>query len=138
MTIYTKNTEPGTIRRRAKTIVIHNPAQPTGEPKMVPKYNPLDLSEPPVMVEAPVPQPSITFEMEDRILLADGSEKLVDAGMLSFNIDAEALARLYPHVDIETGAVDEAQGNSGEFILHTIMQLLGDVFVAEGKAREAQ
>lgn len=138
MTIYTKNTEPGTIRRRAKTIVIHNPAQPIGEPKMVPQFNPLDLSEPPVMVEAPIPTPRISFEIEDRVLLADGTEKFVDAGMLSFDISDEVLAKTYAHVDIETGEVSETEGNNGAFILQTVMQLLGDVFIEEGKVAESQ
>lgn len=119
MTNYTYTEAVGTSRRRAKQILINNPAQPLGATA--------DTSA----------QASVTFVMEDRIVLADGKEMFVDAGNMVVAIDEQTLSRLYPNYDVQTGAINNAKGNRhGATIVSMIMDGLEDVFITEGLARD--
>ncbi len=119
MSNYTYTEAVGTSRRRAKQILINNPAQPLGATA--------DTSA----------HASVTFVMEDRIVLADGKEMLVDAGSMVVPINENTLAKLYPNYDVQTGAVNEDKGNRhGATIVSMIMDALEDVFITEGIARD--
>ena len=118
MSNYTYTEAIGTSRRRAKQILINNPAQPLG-------------------ATADTAQASVTFIMEDRIVLADGKEMFVDAGSMVVPINEDTLAKLYPNYDVQTGAVNESKGNRhGATIVSMIMDGLEDVFITEGMARD--
>lgn len=117
MSNYTYTEAIGTSRRRAKQILINNPAQPLG-------------------ATADTAQASVTFVMEDRIVLADGKEMFVDAGNMVVAIDEQTLSRLYPNYDVQTGVINNAKGNRhGATIVSMIMDGLEDVFITEGLAR---
>lgn len=108
----------GTSRRRAKQILINNPAQPLG-------------------ATDDTAQASVTFIMEDRIVLANGKEMFVDAGNMVVSINEETLSKLYPNYDVQTGVVNEDKGNRhGATIVSMIMDGLEDVFITEGMARD--
>lgn len=118
MSNYTYTDAVGTSRRRAKQILINNPAQPLG-------------------ATADTAQASVTFIMEDRIVLTDGKEMFVDAGNMIVPINEETLAKLYPNYDVMTGAVNENKGNRhGATIVSMIMDGLEDVFITEGMTRD--
>lgn len=109
----------GTSRRRAKQILINNPAQPLG-------------------ATADTAQASVTFIMEDRIVLANGKEMFVDAGNMVVLVNEETLSKLYPNYDVQTGVINEDKGNRhGATIVSMIMDGLEDVFITEGMARDA-
>lgn len=108
----------GTSRRRARQIVIENPSQKLGATD--------DMSK----------QASVTFVMEDRIIMADGVEVFQDVGMMTVPINEETLGRLYPNYDIETGEVSDKGNRYGATIVNTVMDALEDVFITEGMARD--
>lgn len=115
MANYTYTDAVGTSRRRARQILIDNPSQPVGATN--------DMAS----------QASVTFIMEDRIILADGKEMFVPVGNMVVPIDEETLAKLYPNYDAQTGAVNEDKGNRhGATIVSMIMDALEDVFITEG------
>lgn len=119
MSNYTHTDVVGTSRRRAKTIIIHNPAQKLGATD--------DMAE----------QAAVTFVMEDRIVLADGKEMFVDAGNMVVPVNEDTLSKLYPNYDVQTGAVNADKGNRhGATIVSMIMDGLEDVFITEGMARD--
>ncbi|WP_333613988.1 hypothetical protein [Psychrobacter sp.] len=119
MSNYTYTDAVGTSRRRAKQILINNPAQPLGA------------------TADTAMQASVTFVMEDRVVLADGKEMFVDAGNMIVPINEETLAKLYPNYDVQTGVVNEDKGNRhGATIVNMIMDGLEDVFITEGMARD--
>ena len=108
----------GTSRRRAKQILINNPAQPLG-------------------ATDDTARASVTFVMEDRIVLANGKEMFVDAGNMVVPVNEDTLARLYPNYDVQTGAINTDKGNRhGATIVSMIMDGLEDVFITEGMARD--
>lgn len=108
----------GTSRRRARQIVIENPSQVVGATD--------DMGA----------QASVTFVMEDRIIMADGTEMFQDVGMMTVPINEETLGRLYPNYDIETGEVSDKGNRYGATIVSTVMDALEDVFITEGMARD--
>ena len=109
----------GTSRRRARQIVIDNPSQSLGA------------------TADTAAQASVTFVMEDRILLADGKEMFVDVGNMVVPINKETLSKLYPNYDVMTGEVNNDKGNRhGATIVNMIMDALEDVFITEGMARD--
>lgn len=112
MANYIYTNEAGTSRRRAKTIVINNPSGGHGTP-------------------------SVTFMMEDRILMADGKELFIDAGNLVLSLDDEMLAREYPRINVESGAINLNDKRTGVTIMQMIMQALTDVFITEGQNKDA-
>lgn len=118
MSKYTYTDAVGTSRRRAKQILINNPAQPLG-------------------ATTDTAQASVTFIMEDRVVLADGKEMFVDAGNMIVPINEETLAKLYPNYDVQTGMVNTDKGSRhGATIVSMIMDGLEDVFITEGMARD--
>ena len=102
MANYTYTTEPGTSRRRAKRIIIDNPAGLV---------------------------PILTFEMEDRIILSDGASAFVPQGYVSLVVDEVALDREYEKFDIYTGAKLEGT-RSGKELLDIVFPIITDIFVA--------
>ena len=109
----------GTSRRRARQILIDNPSQPVGATD--------DMAA----------QASVTFIMEDRIILADGKEIFSPAGNMVVSINEETLAKLYPNYDVQTGAINTDQSSRhGATIVSMIMDGLEDVFITEGMARD--
>lgn len=115
MANYTYTDAVGTSRRRAKQILINNPSQPVGATD--------DMAA----------QASVTFIMEDRIILADGKEIFSPAGNMVVPISEDTLAKLYPNYDVQTGAINEDKGNRhGATIVSMIMDALEDVFITEG------
>lgn len=119
MANYTYTDAVGTSRRRARQILIDNPSQPVGATD--------DMAA----------QASVTFIMEDRIILADGKEMFVPAGNMVVPINENTLAKLYPNYDVQTGAVNEDKGNRhGATLVSLIMDALEDVFITEGMARD--
>lgn len=119
MANYYHTTEVGSTRRRAKRIIIENPAVP---------LNPQENEQ--------VETPRVIFVMEDRILLADGKELFVPQGNLFLDLNAETLSKLYPSIDVNTGVTDENKARSGADIMQTIVDALEDVFITEGMARD--
>lgn len=110
MSNYKNTTEAGSIRRRAKQIIINNPAEG---------------------------QAFVTFVREDRVILADGSSMFIPVDNMVLAIDEDTLNKLYPNYDVETGEVVESKGNRyGATILNTIMDGLEDVFITEGMLRD--
>ena len=119
MANYTYTDAVGTSRRRARQILIDNPSQPVGATD--------DMAA----------KASVTFIMEDRIILADGKEMFSPAGNMVVPINENTLAKLYPNYDVQTGAVNEDKGNRhGSTIVSMIMDALEDVFITEGMARD--
>ena len=108
----------GTSRRRARQIVIENPSQKVGATD--------DMGK----------QASVTFVMEDRIIMADGTEMFQDVGMMTVPINEETLGRLYPNYDVETGEVSDKGNRYGATIVSIVMDALEDVFITEGMARD--
>jgi hypothetical protein len=125
MSNYLHTTKAGTSRRRARSITINNPAQPVVPP------------EPDSAEAKALPTPSITFVMEDRVIMADGSEEFVPAGNLIINLDEAALSKKYSSIDPDTGAIDDTKQRYGSEIMQLIVDALEDVFITEGMARDA-
>lgn len=120
MTNYKYTDAIGTSRRRARQILIDNPSQPVGATD--------DMAA----------QASVTFIMEDRIILADGKEMFVPVGNMVVSINEETLSKLYPNYDVMTGEVNNDKGNRhGATIVSMIMDALEDVFITEGMARDS-
>ena len=115
MANYYHTTEVGSTRRRAKRIIIENPAVP---------LNPQESEQ--------IETPRVIFVMEDRILLADGKEMYVPQGNLFLDLNAETLSKLYPSIDVNTGVTDENKARSGGQIMQLIIDALEDVFITEG------
>ena len=110
MSNYKNTTEPGSTRRRAKQIIINNPADG---------------------------QLSVTFVREDRVILANGSSMFMPIDNMVVAINEDTLSKLYPNYDVETGEVVGSKGNRyGATILNTIMDALEDVFITEGIVRD--
>jgi len=137
MSNYTPTTTAGTTRRRAKSITINNPAHPLIAPEPVLTYDPDNPDSPPVMKTPEMPVASVTFVMEDRIILSDDSEIFVPAGNLIIKLDADTLAKSYPSVDVETGIVNDTEARYGTQIVQMIVGALEDVFVIEAMAFDA-
>ncbi|MDZ5288560.1 hypothetical protein A9308_00540 [Moraxella atlantae] len=108
MANYLYTNDPGTARRRAKTIVINNPSSGT---------------------------PSIEFVMEDRIIMADGSEQFINSGVFVVSIDKSVMVKKYPRIDIKTGE-SVGKERSGAEIFDMIMKAITDVFITEGRERD--
>lgn len=108
----------GTSRRRARQIVIENPSQVVGATT--------DTGN----------QASVTFVMEDRIIMADGTEMFQDVGLMTVQINQDTLSKLYPNYDVQTGNVSGKPIRSGAAIVGTIMDGLEDVFITEGMKRD--
>lgn len=138
MTNYIHTTESGTSRRRAKSITINNPAQPLTPPEPVLTYDPLNPTAEPVLRVPDPPIASVTFVMEDRIIMADGSEVFVPAGNLIISLDEKALAKKYPSINADTGVIDESEARYGAQIMQIIVDGLEDVFITEGMARDSE
>lgn len=109
----------GTSRRRARQIVIENPSQEVGATA--------DTGS----------QASVTFVMEDRIIMADGTEMFQDAGLMIIPINAETLSKLYSNYDIQTGEISGNSSRHGATIVNMVMDGLEDVFIAEGIAKDS-
>lgn len=124
MNNYMHTTEPGTSRRRAKSITINYPAQPL----VMPARDSVEAQN--------LPVPSVIFVMEDRVIMADGSEMFIPAGNLVVNIDNDTLTKQYPHVNMESGTIDNDKKRYGGQIMHLIVNAFEDVFVTEGMARD--
>lgn len=107
----------GTSRRRARQIVIENPSQVVG-------------------ATADTERASVTFVMEDRIIMADGTEMFRDVGLMTVQINQDTLSKLYPNYDVPTGDVSTKPSRSGAAIVSMIMDGLEDVFITEGMARD--
>lgn len=118
MSNYTYTEAVGTSRRRAKQILINNPAQPLGATA--------DTAQ----------QASVEFIMEDRIVLADGKEMFVPCGNMIVPINEETLAKLYSNFNAQTGEVNGTTKRHGATIVSVIMDGLEDVFITEGMARD--
>lgn len=108
---------PGTSRRRASTIIINNPAKPLNG-------------------NTSIQNPSVTFVMEDRVIMADGSELYIPAGNLVLNLDQETLTKRYPSIDAMTGEIDEDTTRYGGEIMQLIVKALEDVFITEGMLKD--
>lgn len=119
MANYYHTTEVGSTRRRAKRIIIENPAVP---------LNPQENEQ--------VETPRVIFVMEDRILLADGKEMFVPQGNLFLDLNAETLSKLYPSIDVNTGITNADKSRSGGQIMQLIIDALEDVFITEGIVRD--
>ena len=113
--IYTE--VPGTSRRRASTIIINNPAKPLNG-------------------NTNTQNPSVTFVMEDRIIMADGSELYMPAGNLVLNLDQDIMTKKYPSIDAITGDIDESKTRYGGEIMQLIVKALEDVFITEGRLKD--
>lgn len=119
MANYTHTTEAGTSRRRAKQIIINNPVQKSFDGELFTHQ-----------------QPSVTFIMEDRIVMADGSEILIPAGQFDLLLNERTLSKIYPSIDVETGEVDEGKARYGAQIMAMIIDGFEDVFITEGRLRD--
>lgn len=137
MSNYMHTTDAGTSRRRAKSITINNPAQPLTPPEPVLMYDPNNPDTLPVMKVPEPPVPSVTFVMEDRVIMADGSEMFIPAGNLIRNLDAATLAKLYPSVNAETGEINQNKQRLGGQLMSITIDALEDFFITEGMAHDA-
>ena len=76
--------------------------------------------------------------MEDRVIMADGSDVLMPVGNMVLPLNREALSKLYPVIDVEAGTVDSRDARYGAQIMKIISEALVDVFVTEGAERDGQ
>lgn len=120
MTNYAATTVPGTSRRRAKDIIIHNPAKAMNNSNIPPEV------------------PMITFIMEDRIIMADGNETLIPAGELTLKLDAKVLSKQFPSIDTATGEVDNTKMRYGYQLMSMIIDALEDVFISSSMERDKE
>lgn len=110
MANYVYTDAAGTSRRRAKNIILNNPSS---------KGAAL----------------SLTFSVEDRIIMADGSEIFIDSGVMVVPIDKDFMARQFPRIDVKTGEV-VSSNRTGAELIKLVSDALADVFITEGMARE--
>lgn len=111
MANYTYTNEPGTSRRRARRIIIDNPSGGT---------------------------PIITFETEDRIIMADKSEIFVPQDDVIRAIDTSTLTHNFSKFNIATGDVSK-ETRKGSTLMGLIFPALTDVFIDTAmKAEEVQ
>ena len=119
MANYAETDVAGTTRRRAKQIIINNPVKRVfGDDLFMHQ------------------QPSVTFVMEDRIMMADRSEILIPAGEFTLLLDSNTLSKKYPSIDVKTGVIDTSKTRYGAVIMEMIIDALEDVFVTEGMERD--
>ncbi len=100
---YLYTNEVGTFRRRAKRVIIENPSDKDWKP-------------------------TITFVEEERIIMADGSEKLVEVGQLIVPIDETVLTLEFPQFNVETGETTQ-ETRLGNELLMSIFQQLADTYI---------
>lgn len=110
---YQYTTEAGTERRRAKQVVINNPIS-------------LDNWT-----------PSLTFSEEDRIIMADKSEKFIDAGLLTVAITPDKFTKLYPQFDVETEQI-RGEPRTGAELLKLMFDALADIYITEALERDSR
>ncbi|MBB6578949.1 hypothetical protein HNP33_003054 [Comamonas odontotermitis] len=102
---YLPITEPGTVRKRANRVEMNN------------QYG---------------GSPSIVWIEEDQILLADGTYKYANAGMLLNVIDEEALSETFPMIDPDTG--QEIRMMTGQ----ELMLAVQSYYVFRARKRDAE
>ena len=107
---YLYTNEVGTFRRRAKRVIIENPSDKDWKP-------------------------SITFVEEERIIMADGTEKLVEVGQLIVPIDETVLALEFPQFNVETGETTQ-KTRLGNELLMSIFQQLADTYITLATRRD--
>ena len=107
---YLYTNEAGTSRRRAKRVIIENPSDKDWKPM-------------------------ITFVEEERIIMADGSEKLVEVGQLIVPINEEILALEFPQYNVETGETTNESRRGGE-LLASVFQQLADTYITLAARRD--
>ena len=107
---YLYTNEPGTSRRRAKRVIIENPSDKDWKP-------------------------TVTFVEEERIIMADGSEKLVEVGQLIVPIDETVLALEFPQYNVETGETTN-ESRQGSELLMSIFQQLADTYITLATRRD--
>ena len=120
MSNFTYTDAVGTSRRRARQILINNPPQEVGA------------------TADTAAQASVTFIMEDRVILADGKEMFVPCGSMVVPINAETLTKLYSGFDVQTGELVGKAKRTGATIVSMIMDGLEDVFITEGMALQSE
>lgn len=107
---YLYTNEPGTARRRAKKVIIENPSSDNW-------------------------MPYITFVEEDRIIMADGTEKFIEVGQLTVHLDESVLAAKFPQFNIETGEKTE-ESSLGKDLLASVFQLIADAYITMASNRD--
>ena len=107
---YLYTNEVGTSRCRAKRVIIENPSDKDWKPM-------------------------ITFVEEERIIMADGTEKLVEVGQLIVPIDEEILALEFPQFNVETGETTQ-ETRLGNELLMSIFQQLADTYITLATRRD--
>ena len=107
---YLYTNEAGTSRRRAKRVIIENPSDKDWKPM-------------------------ITFVEEERIIMADGTEKLVEVGQLIVPIDETVLAIKFPQFNVETGETTQ-ETRLGNELLISIFQQLADTYITLATRRD--
>lgn len=107
---YLYTNEVGTFRRRAKRVIIENPSDKDWKP-------------------------TITFVEEERIIMADGTEKLVEVGQLIVPIDETVLSLEFPQFNVETGETTQ-ETRLGNELLMSIFQQLADTYITLATRRD--
>ena len=107
---YLYTNEPGTSRRRAKRVIIENTSDKDWKP-------------------------TVTFVQEERIIMADGSEKLVEVGQLIVPINETVLALEFPQFNVETGETTQ-ETRLGKELLMSIFQQLADTYITLATRRD--
>ena len=107
---YLYTNEAGTSRRRAKRVIIENPSDKDWKP-------------------------TVTFVEEERIVMADGSEKLIEVGQLIVPINEEILALEFPQYNVETGETTNESRRGGE-LLASVFQQLADTYITLATRRD--
>ena len=107
---YLYTNEAGTSRRRAKRVIIENPSDKDWKPM-------------------------ITFVEEERIIMADGTEKLVEVGQLIVPINEEILALEFPQYNVETGETTQ-ETRLGNELLASVFQQLADTYITLATRRD--
>ena len=107
---YLYTNEVGTFRRRAKRVIIENPSDKDWKP-------------------------TITFVEEERIIMADDTEKLVEVGQLIVPIDETILSFEFPQFNVETGETTQ-ETRLGNELLMSIFQQLADTYITLATRRD--
>ena len=107
---YLYTNEVGTFRRRAKRVIIENPSDKDWKPM-------------------------ITFVEEERIIMADGTEKLVEVGQLIVPVDETVLALEFPQFNVETGETTQ-ETRLGNELLMSVLQQLADTYITLATRRD--
>ena len=107
---YLYTNEAGTSRRRAKRVIIENPSDKDWKP-------------------------TVTFVEEERIVMADGSEKLIEVGQLIVPINEEILALEFPQYNVETGETTN-ESRRGDELLASVFQQLADTYITLAARRD--